>query len=160
MSDRLYLYLTIFFLLLLLPITKVFLAIKFLRKYAFLCVCGVSSLLVFSYKDYFLFKENDVVSLNEKIDVIKDKNVFFTSKAYVCVKEFNGFTENRFKSKREIKVLDTLKTSFFLVSRVSNKMKPFEKSAEEDVVKSLRNSNEVDLCYELKGYDIYKVQKK
>lgn len=159
LSDRLFLYLSILFLFLLLASLKLIFKIEIVEKYSKFISFFLCFLVIFSYREYILFKENDVVSLNKTLDkVVTADIIYLTNKSYETVNDFNNFTDNNFKSVKEIKEYkDQRLSSFILVSRVPNKLKPGRKANEEIEVLNLKKSMNVNLLFEIKGYNVYKV---
>lgn len=158
LSDRLYLYLSLLFLFLLASSLKKIFEISLFKTNSIVFTYIISIALIFSYKDYIFFKENDVVSLNEKLCLIDDsQHIFYTENAFKTVNDFNNFTDNNFKLKRELKVFKKKLPPYYLITRIPNKMKPGHKSKEENEISSLTLNNDVNLFYALKGYNIYKV---
>lgn len=161
LSDRLYLYLSLLFFILFLSAIKKIFQNSYFKKYSFLIISFFSLSILFSYKDYILFKENDIVSLNNKLELV-DANIpiYFTNKSIKCINDFNDFTEDKFKSRREIVEIKKKEKLFFYVTRVSNKFKPHTKSNEENEITLLQQKYDLNLYSEVKGYNIYKVKMK
>lgn len=160
LSDRLYLYLSFLFLILLLASLKKISTIPFLQNKVLILVLVLSSITLVSYKDYILFKENDVVSLNKKINLIPEtETVLYTAKSFKTVNDFNDFTNNKFKAlKKPIVFNNQEEKSYYLVTRIPNKLKPGKKSKEEAEITTVKKSRKVKLYHEIKGYNIYKIQ--
>jgi hypothetical protein len=160
LSDRLYLYLSFLFLILLLASLKKISTIPFLQNKGWILVLVLSSITLLSYNDYILFKENDVVSLNKKLNLIPEtETVLYTAKSFKTVNDFNTFTNDKFKALKKPVVFDNREVnSYYLVTRIPNKLKPGKKSKEEEEVSILKKTRKVQLWHEIKGYNIYKIE--
>lgn len=154
MSDRLYLYLSTPFILILTSSLDYFknlssLNIKYF--YAFLFVIIISS-----YSFYIDYKENDVVTLLKYIKSNKSQSFYFTKKTRENVVNFNDFTDDFFANTvSPVPVVRNLKDSKYIVSRVHSKIKPGRTATEEDLILNLLRSKEITLIKQIRGFNIY-----
>ena len=98
--------------------------------------------------------------LNKKINLIPEtETVLYTTKSFKTVNDFNDFTNNKFKAlKKPIVFNNQEEKSYYLVTRIPNKLKPGKKSKEETEIITIKKSRKVKLYHEIKGYNIYKIE--
>ena len=162
-SDRLFMYMGLFFLLLMSCTINTLLKIKIFNRFSKLIVILLSSLIFISYLNYFLYKENDVITLNKHLDNLHTTDkVYATNKSFQAVNEFNNFTNHKFKSKHILLSYvdrDLNVNNFYLITRLHNKLKPNSTSVEELIISDMKRNHQVNKLYMLQGYNVYKINK-
>ncbi len=158
LSDRLYLYLIIPFILLLTS------SLSFLVRKSQINIRGVSitfSVILFStYLSYISYKENDVMSVYNYINSKNESSIYLTENTKKAIDNFNIFTDNYFIGNIHLYKLDnSFNKSNYLVSRVYNKMRP-NKTAKENVkVLEFVKNNKIGLEVNIGGYNVYRILK-
>ena len=157
LSDRLFLYLTPFFILLLGASLDVIIRLKYLYRYSFLVIGSITLITILLYFSYLPFKNNDVVKLYEEISYLEQNDsVYLSPRAQEYVDSFNDFTEYQFKNAGTfISFDDDLNKSKYIVTKVHQKVKPNRTSAEENLVQNLINSKRIKKINQVAGYNIY-----
>jgi hypothetical protein len=155
-SDRLYLYILPLMLLWFgSSISSIFQTEK-IKKILFSFVIFISLITFCLYCLYLPHKENDVVALNYRLNILNSREIYATEKAKKCISTFNDFTDNKFISNKKITLLDsTLTKSSYIVTRVHNKIKFNTTSPEENIIKKLLIGKKIILVDKVSGYNIY-----
>lgn len=157
-SDRLYLYLSPLFLLVLGSSLNFYSKFEIIKKYFKPLVVVISFILLMSYFLYLPANDNDVVSLNKKLSELNVDRIYVSKKCKGCIEGFNQFTENKFVTSTDLILLDkTLDKSNFIVSRVAKKLKMGVSSLEEKEVQGLVDAKKIVMIDAVNGYNIYKV---
>lgn len=157
-SDRLFLYLTPFFILILGASLSILSKFKNLHIYFNKIIIVMSIITLVLYTQYMPFADNDLVKLYKKCNSYKEKKIYTTEKALSCIKNFDDFTDNIFKKDFNFIMLEsTLVKSEFIITRVAKKYKKNETAQEETLVQNLINSNKIKLVDKVDGYNIYKI---
>ena len=163
-SDRLFLYMGMFFLLLLSSTMNYLSKINRVSKYLNHSEIIISIVVFVSYFNYMFYKENDVISLNNYLNKINcSEKIYTTEKSFKTINDFNTFTDNKFKCKKElikISSSENFESSFYLITRLFNKLKPNSTSDEELIISQLRKKYSINKSITLQGYNVYKLNKK
>ncbi len=157
LSDRLFLYLSPLFILLLGASLNVIMKHKPFDRYSNLIIGSVTLITCILYFSYLPFKNNDVVKLYKELGYLDhSENVYLSPKAQKYIYAFNDFTDNKFKFNGSFISLDVdLEKSIYLVSKVHQKVKPNRTSAEELIVRNLIKGNKIKRINQVAGYNIY-----
>ena len=164
LSDRLYLYLAPFIILLTANgIDEFFTFLE--NRIKFQKSLGWISLLLFliiSYFSYLPYKENDIVSLRILVNKLEENHnnlVYASPRAKQDIDAFDRFTAFYFSDKIPIKFLvmdSTTSQSQILVSRAHHKFGPKEKTAQEEIIiQDLIASKKIKQINKVDGYNIY-----
>jgi hypothetical protein len=159
-SDRLYLYLSALFLLVLASSTSSILNLNILKKYFLTLNLLISVITLFLYSLYITHNDNDIIGLYNKLKHLKGTTIYLTEKSMDCVLSFNDFTDNEFTSEKVFSLIDKkLDNSKYIVSRVSKKIKMNSTSPEEMIVQNLILKNRIRKIDSVNGYNIYEIVK-
>lgn len=159
-SDRLYLYIAPFFILILgsslIIVSDFSVARKHFQKIN-IVICIITLFLYFLYTPA---NDNNVCLLNSKLDKLDVDEVYVTGKALNTISSLDKFTDNKFKLHKKILLLDAkLDKSGYIISRVSKKIKMNVSSPPEPEIMNLLNSNKIERIDCVNGYDIYEIKK-
>jgi len=155
-SDRLYLYLSPLFLLILGSSISKLIEYEVFKKKSniFLVIISITTLSL--YMAYTPSNDNDVVKLYSKLINLEEKNIYLTEKSMECINSFNDFTDDEFKKKIIFEPLDlSLQKSKYIVSRVGKKIKYNVSSPEEEIIQNLINKEKIVKLNSVNGYNIY-----
>lgn len=157
-SDRLYLYITPLFILMLGSSLATIINLKKINKPLSSIYIPISMITLFLYFLYTPCNDNDVVSLYKKLNQLEAKNIYVTKKTRDNCKNFDAFTDNQFKNKKKLILMDSkLENSKYLISTVSRKIKMNETSPEEAEVQNLILKNKIQKMSTVNGFNIYKI---
>ncbi|WP_299251656.1 hypothetical protein [uncultured Lacinutrix sp.] len=158
LSDRLYLYLTIPFILLL--ASSLIFLVKKSRINSKIVSVTFSVILFSTYLSYISYKENDVKSVYNYIKAKNESSIYLTESTKKAIDNFNSFTDNYFIGNIHMyKLDDSFNKSNYLVSRVYNKMRPNKKHKESVKVLEFLKNNKIVLEVSLGGYNVYRILK-
>lgn len=162
LSDRLFLYFSPFFILLLGASLNVIIKHKRIYKISFSIIGAFTLITIFLYSSYLPYKNNDVVKLYKTIGYLEQNNtVYLSPKAYKYINSFNDFTDYEFKCNCSFISLDSnLEKAKYIVSKVHQKIKPNKTSAEELIIINLIANKKIKKIDQVSGYNIYIVQSK
>lgn len=159
-SDRLYLYLSPLFLLVLGSSIASISNLKTIKNYFSTLNISMSAITLFLYSLYIPCNDNDVFGLYNKLNNLDGKTIYLTEKSMSCVESFNEFTDNKFTSKKVFSLMDPkLEKSKYLVSRVGKKIKRNVTSPEEIIVQNLIQLKKINKIDSVNGYNIYEIIK-
>lgn len=162
LSDRLFLYFSPFFILLLGASLNIILTHKWFHKISFFIVNTITLITTLLYFSYLPYNNNDVVKLYKTINYLEQNDtVYLSPKAYKYINSFNDFTDDEFKCICSFISLDSgLEKAKYIVSKVHQKVKPNKTSAEESIIMNLINKKKIKKINQVSGYNIYVVQDK
>ena len=160
LSDRLFLYLILLFILLTSSALHFVSTLKnrnlILKSVPFIFV----SLLIFGYSRYYTFKENDVNSVLKYCKTNNIKGIYVTSKAKNSIVDFNVFTNEYFNSDLDLlEINSSFNKSDYLLTRIHNKLKPNKVSEENKMITSLLSNHRIKIENQFNGFNIYKILK-
>lgn len=159
-SDRLYLYITPLFILILgssINTVSNFKIIKINFQKGYFLISIITSIL---YSLYTPCDDNDVYGLYKKVNELKINPLYATNRSIENFKAFDEFTENKFKNKYTfIEVDSKLGKSKYLVSRVAKKIKMNVTAKEELMVQNLIRGGKIKKIDYVNGYNIYEIKK-
>jgi hypothetical protein len=159
-SDRLYLYITPLFILILgssINTLSNFKIIKTNFQKGYVLISIITSIL---YSLYTPSDDNDVYGLYKKTNDLKLKTFYATNRSLENLKAFDEFTENKFKNKNTFIAVDSkLEKSKYLVSRVAKKIKMNITAEEEPMVQYLIRIKKIKKIDCVNGYNIYEIIK-
>ncbi|SDB22321.1 hypothetical protein SAMN03097699_0167 [Flavobacteriaceae bacterium MAR_2010_188] len=157
LSDRLFLYMTPPFLMMLgSSIDQILYKKKHQTKK--LVLIPISCLTLFLYYTYSDYKNNDVRSLYNFFDSINtSKAILVTDRANDYISKTNEFTDNAFINNTKFNTDDfTAWGNYtYLVSKVHTKLKPRKTSRENMAVEKLLQQQKIKLIKRVAGYNIY-----
>lgn len=159
-SDRLYLYIAPFFILILgssLATISDFTRIKnhFQKLYVL-----ISIITLFLYSLYTPGNDNNVYLLYNKLNDLDTNEIYVTEKSKNNINSFNKFTDNKFMIDKKILPLDSkLDRSNYIVSRVAKKIKMNVTASEELEIQDLIYSKKIKKIDCVNGYNIYEIKK-
>lgn len=157
-SDRLYLYLSPLFLLVLGSSISLISEIKKIKKHFSTLIIITSVITLFLYALYTPYSDNDLVALYANLDKLKEKTVYVSEKSMNCIRDFDEFTDNKFKTDYTLVLIDSkLEKSKFLISRVSKKIKMNVTSPEENSIEKLIHLKKIKKIKSVNGYNIYEI---
>lgn len=160
-SDRLYLYLSPLFILVLGSSISTISNIQIIKKYFSTLNISISIITLFLYSLYTPCNDNDVLELYTKLNNLQVKTIYLTDKSMSCVESFNEFTDNKFTSKKIFSLIDSkFEKSKYLVSRVGKKIKMNVTSTEESIIENLIQLKKIKKIDNVNGYNIYEIIEK
>ena len=155
-ADRLYLYILPLMLLWLGSSINSIFQTENIKKILSPFVIFISVITFCLYCLYLPYKENDVVALNYRLNILDNREIYATEKAKKCISTFNDFTDNKFFISKKIILLDsTLKKSNYIISRVHKKIKINTTSPEENIIQKLLLEKKIIMIDKVSGYNIY-----
>ena len=157
-SERLYLYLSPLFVLILGASLKIMSDFKMIKTYFSKVYFLITITTVFLYFLYNPCNDNDVYGLYEKFQKLDTKTIYATEKSIYNFNSFDAFTDNEFKPNYSFLPIDSkLKKSKYLISRVSKKIKMNSTSPEEPFVEKLIQIKKIIKVDQVNGYNIYEI---
>lgn len=159
-SDRLYLYTTPLFILVLGSSIKSLSHYKLINTHFQYIYVLISIITLFLYSLYTPFSDNDVYGLYKKVNDLDTTTIYATENSKTNLNSFNKFTDNAFKNKNTFVSIDSkLKKSKYIVSRVSKKIKMDITSEEELVIQNLIQIKKIKKIETVNGYNIYEIKR-
>jgi hypothetical protein len=159
-SDRLYLYLSPIYILILGSSISAISKNRKIEKYFLTLNIFISVITMFLYSLYIPSNDNDIVRLYTRLDALQTNAFYLTEKSMNCVDSFNDFTDNKFQHKNNFIIIDsTLEKSKYLISRVSKKIKMNVTAPEEIGVQNLIKKKKINKIDAVNGYNIYEIIK-
>jgi hypothetical protein len=161
-SDRLYLYLSTVFILLLGSSLDNILQRKVTERYSLKIIAFASITTAVLYCFYAPFTDNDVNGLSAclKKDNATDRT-YATAKAIQSIESTYDFSDGAFKSDiRFLEPDDSLQAADYIVSRVGRKIKRYVTSPEEDEIADLLAQHKIRKVDAVNGYNIYEIIRK
>ncbi|WP_278020607.1 hypothetical protein [Flavobacterium ginsengisoli] len=160
-SDRLYLYIAPFFILILGSSLNTLSGFAIIKKHFQKIYIVISISTLFLYVLYMPSNDNNVYLLYKKLNNLEANQVYVTGKSLETINSFDKFTDNKFTTSKKILLLDTeLDKSSYIVSRVSKKLKFNSTSPPESEIQNLIKSNRIKRIDWVNGYDIYEIKNK
>lgn len=161
LSDRLFLYMAPFFILLLGAALDALAKQRWLSGKSLLIIGSLTVINTGLYFSYLPFKNNDVVQLYKTIEQLPDGNtVYLSPKASKFIERFNDFVDYEFKCDCSLISLDNdLLAAQYIVSKVHQKVKPNRTSAEEWKIRQLVKNIKIKQIDQVAGYNIYSISK-
>ncbi|MCR4031199.1 MULTISPECIES: glycosyltransferase family 39 protein [Flavobacterium] len=159
-SDRLYLYISPFLILILGSSIVTISDFTIVKKHFQKIYVLVSIITLFLYSLYTPANDNNVYTLYEKLNEIDVNEIYFTKKSIRTTESFNAFTDNKFSMDKKILPLDSeLDKSRYIVSRVAKKTKMNVTAKEELEIQNLLSLKRIEKIDCVNGYNIYIVKK-
>ncbi|WP_343589522.1 hypothetical protein [Flavobacterium sp.] len=160
-SDRLYLYIAPFFILILGSSLNTLSGFAIIKKHFQKIYIVISISTLFLYVLYMPSNDNNVYLLYKKLNNLEANQVYVTGKSLETINSFDKFTDNKFTTSKKILLLDTeLDKSSYVVSRVSKKLKFNSTSPPESEIQNLIKSNRIKRIDWVNGYYIYEIKNK
>jgi len=157
-AERLYLYLTPLFILILGASLEILFASKYLRNYFSKISILIAFTTVFLYSLYNPCNDNDVFGLYEKFKKLRVNTIYATEKSISNFNNFDVFTDNVFNHNFSFVSVDSkLDKSKYLISRVSKKIKMNSTSPEEPLIEKLIQIKKIKKVDQVNGYNIYEI---
>jgi hypothetical protein len=157
LSDRLYLYLALpIYLILSKGLNAAY--DKTSRNWQKLGLYSATIALFVGYLSYLPYRENDVYSLFAELYQLKSKKVFYSSKTFNTVSDFNRFTDYKLVHFWGDSMTESAQGGLY-VSRVHHKYGHEEKTATEEpqTLKLIKNGR-LNLVHKVDGYNIYEMR--
>lgn len=159
-SDRLYLYIAPFLVLILGSSIATISDFGVIKKHFQKVYVLISVVTLFLYSLYMSGNDNNVYMLYEKLNNLNTKEIYATEKSIETIDSFNEFTDNKFVINKKLVLLDSkLNESNYIVSRVSKKLKMNLTSSEELEIQDLINSKKIKKIESVNGYNIYEIKR-
>ena len=159
-SDRLYLYIAPFLVLILGSSIATISDFGVIKKHFQKVYVLISVVTLFLYSLYMSGNDNNVYMLYEKLNNLNAKEIYATEKSIETIDSFNEFTDNKFVINKKMVLLDSkLNESNYIVSRVSKKLKMNLTSSEELEIQNLINSKKIKKIESVNGYNIYEIKR-
>jgi hypothetical protein len=157
-SDRLYLYLSPLFVLILGSSLTTLIDLKKIKNPLSYLYIPISIITLFLYLFYIPFNDNDVFSLYKKLNQLDAKSIYVTESSQNNCDTFDEFTNHQFKNQKTFILVDpNLEKSKYLVSRVAKKIKKNVTSREEPIIQNLIRKNKIYKIDSVNGFNIYKI---
>lgn len=159
-SDRLYLYISPLFILVLGSSITSISDLKMIKKYFQKTYILISIITLFLYSLYTPNSDNDLYGLYKKTNDLNVKTIYATKRTKYNSDKFDKFTDHKFKNKNEFILIDSkLEKSKYLVSRVAKKIKMNVTAQEEPIVQNLIRIKKIKKIDTVNGYNIYEIKK-
>nr|WP_294785953.1 hypothetical protein [uncultured Flavobacterium sp.] len=159
-SDRLYLYIAPFLILILGSSIEIISGFRIIKKHFQKIYLLISIITLLLYSLYTPATDNNVSMLYKKLNNLDSSNIYVTKKSQGTIDSFNNFTDNKFPIHKKIVLLDSqLDKSNYIVSRVTKKIKWNATSSEETVIDSLISLKKLQKIDFVNGYNIYQIRK-
>lgn len=159
-SERLYLYLSPLFILILGCSLEIISHFNNLKKYFSKSYILISITTIFLYSFYLFCNDNDVFGLYRKFKKLDVRIIYATEKSIYNFNSFDAFTDNEFKYNYSFVLADSeLEKSKYLISRVSKKIKMNSTSPEEPFIENLIQKKKIRKIDDVNGYNIYEIKK-
>lgn len=157
-SDRLYLYISPLFVLMLGSSITTILDLKKIKNSLLYIHIPLASITLFLYSLYSPINDNDVIGLYKKMNQLNSTKIYVTEKTRNNCENFDAFTDNQFKKTKPFVLIDSkLEKSKYLISTVSKKIKMNGTSPEETIVQDLLQKNKIKKMSTVNGFNIYNI---
>jgi hypothetical protein len=157
-SDRLYLYITPLFILILGSSIASISNFKIVKKHFQKIYVLISIVTLLLYTLYTPNSDNDVYGLYQKVNNLDSGVIYTTEKSKNTISSFDKFTDHELTSKKIFISIDTqLEKSKYIVSRVAKKIKRNVTAEEESVILDLIQSGKIKKIERVNGYNIYEI---